>query len=159
MQNQIVERTSTKLAEKTLSDIKPQEETMLSKALNSESPEVKQKQEELNIQDSQASLENIKAYTAPNKVKDEYTYIPSSNPLNIQNIEKKKRDNYTYIPSSENILKKNQKKEDKQKYIPSQIGTNFSKTFDNSGLEAALRRADRAEQKAIQTLAGNFNSF
>lgn len=70
-----------------------------------------------------------------------------------------KRDNYTYIPSSENVIKKEEKETDVNKYIPSQIGANFTKTFDNSGLEAALRRADRAEQRALQTLAGNFDSY
>ena len=44
------------------------------------------------------------------------------------------------------------------KYIPSQLPGNVAKTFDNSGLEAALRRADRAEAKALQTLAGKFPS-
>lgn len=93
------------------------------------------------------------------KVKDNYTYIPSSVALNTRkDVKTQKRDNYTYIPSSENIIKKNQKSGDTNKYIPSQMGVKFNKTFDNSGLEAALRRADRAEQRAIQVLAGNFNN-
>ena len=33
----------------------------------------------------------------------------------------------------------------------------FVKSFDNSGLSAALRRADIAEQKALKILAGNFH--
>ena len=88
-----------------------------------------------------------------------YTYIPSQNPnpeIFANNKTVEKRDNYTYIPSSENVLKK---ENEIRKYIPSQTSANFTKTFDNSGLEAALRRADRAEQKAIQTLAGNFNNI
>lgn len=99
--------------------------------------------------------ENTLAQIKPTK--DNYTYIPSSDPINLEKEERQKRDNYTYIPSSENVLKKKQKQEDVKKYIPSQLGAKFTKTFDNSALEAVLRRADRAEQKAIQTLAGNFN--
>lgn len=90
---------------------------------------------------------------------DTNTYIPNMEPANIKPVQTQKRDNYTYIPSSENIIKKDEKDSDENKYIPSQNGAKFTKTFDNSGLEAALRRADRAEQRAIQTLAGNFNSY
>lgn len=90
---------------------------------------------------------------------DTNTYIPSSQPVKIKPTETIKRDNYTYIPSSENLLKKDEKDTNEQKYIPSQEGVKFTKTFDNSHLEAALRRADRAEERAIQTLAGNFNSY
>lgn len=93
---------------------------------------------------------------------DENKYIPDAKPVtkNAENKEEKpaKIDNYTYIPSSENVLKKNNKDENgAEKYIPSQLGAKFTKTFDNSGLSDALSRADRAERKAIQTLAGNFN--
>ena len=73
---------------------------------------------------------------------------------------KAKRDNYTYIPSSENTIQPPAKDENtKNKYIPSQIGAKFTKTFDNSNLEGALKRADRAEQKALQTLAGKFGNM
>ena len=64
-------------------------------------------------------------------------------------------DSYTYIPSQENILN-NDKMLRTEKYIPSQIGAKFTKTFDNSALESALRRADRAELKAVQILSGKF---
>ena len=57
-----------------------------------------------------------------------------------------------------NVLNKIKPEEQINKYIPSQIGAQFNKTFDNSGLEAALRRADRAEKRAISTLAGNFGN-
>lgn len=103
-----------------------------------------------------------KANTGENKnlsSPDTNTYIPSSNATKIKSPTPVKRDNYTYIPSSENLIKKDEKESDSNKYIPSQQGSQFTKTFDNSGLEAALRRADRAEQRAIQTLAGNFNSY
>ena len=59
----------------------------------------------------------------------------------------------------ENILNKKEDIQDSQKYIPSQLGAKFTKSFDNSGLADALRRADRAEQRAIQTLAGNFEGI
>ena len=78
-------------------------------------------------------------------------------PAREKKVKTEKRDNYTYIPSSENVLKDETKETDTAKYIPSQLGAKFNKTFDNSGLEAALKRADRAEQRALQTLAGNFN--
>ena len=69
-----------------------------------------------------------------------------------------KRDNYTYIPSSENKIAVEKQKENVQKYIPSQNSKVPAKTFDNSGLEAALRRADKAEQTAIEILSGNFGN-
>ena len=90
---------------------------------------------------------------------DKNTYIPNANPAKIKPAQTTKRDNYTYIPSSENVIKTNNNEGDAKKYIPSQKGAQFTKTFDNSGLEAVLKRADRAEQRAIQTLAGNFNSY
>lgn len=93
------------------------------------------------------------------QIKDEVEnkYIPSPYP-NPELFKKKveKRDNYTYIPSSENVIKKKEESTEQLKYIPSQLAANLSKTFDNSGLQAALRRADRAEMRALQTLAGNF---
>ena len=73
-----------------------------------------------------------------------------------ESVAKIKRDNYTYIPSSENLLNQNNPLQQANKYIPAQTAVKFNKTFDNSGLEAALRRADRAEKRAINTLAGNF---
>lgn len=92
--------------------------------------------------------------------------ITSTQPEQTTNIQPKiqqtraKRDNYTYIPSSENTIQPPTKDENSQnKYIPSQIGAKFTKTFDNSGLEGALKRADRAEQKALQTLAGKFGNM
>ena len=69
-----------------------------------------------------------------------------------------KRDNYTYIPSSENVLNANTPNIQINKYIPSQIGAKFTKTFDNSGLDAALKRANNAEKRALEVLSGNFNT-
>gem|GEM_PF-1587450 len=66
-----------------------------------------------------------------------------------------KRDNYTYIPSQDNVLRTPAQAQ-VNKYIPSQLPGNVGKTFDNSGLEAALRRADRAEARAVQVLSGKF---
>jgi hypothetical protein len=86
-------------------------------------------------------------------------YIPSEAQNFKDSIGNVKRDNYTYIPSSENIfVEANKSKEEFKvnKYIPSQLPGKFQKTFDNSGLEAVLRRADRAEQMAIQVLSGQF---
>ena len=87
--------------------------------------------------------------------KDNYTYIPKSDAVKNTEKEITNNDNYTYIPSSENIIK-NQNLVNK--YIPSQHGIKVVKTFDNSALNDALRRAERAEKKALQILAGNFES-
>ena len=77
------------------------------------------------------------------------------NPQQNINQENKKRDNYTYIPSQENLIK-TPVQPVVNKYIPSQKAADLVKTFDNSGLESALRKADRAEQRAMQILAGKF---
>lgn len=84
---------------------------------------------------------------------DNYTYIPSQD----SNIPKTKSeyDSYTYIPSQDSVLGKNIT-ETAQKYIPAQTPANIKKSFDNSGLASALKRADRAENNAIKILSGNF---
>lgn len=100
--------------------------------------------------------------TQPEKVVepvDKYNYVPSTQPIKVQPAKNTKRDNYTYIPSSENVIKSDKKETDTNKYIPSQKGANITKNFDNSGLADALKRADRAEQKALRTLAGDFGGY
>ncbi|MBE7703478.1 MAG: hypothetical protein E7Z89_05440 [Cyanobacteria bacterium SIG28] len=88
---------------------------------------------------------------------DNYSYIPSQNSGVIASKKiKNNNDNYSYLPSQDNVLGKPQEA-NISKYIPSQIASQFTKTFDNSGLESALRRADKAEKKAIEVLNGNFN--
>ncbi|MCQ2739991.1 MAG: hypothetical protein MJ237_07175 [bacterium] len=88
---------------------------------------------------------------------DNYTYVPSA-VNNIRNSAKpsSKNDSYSYLPSSDNILKVVSQDANLGKYIPSQNPANVVKMFDNSALESALKRADRAEQRAINVLAGNF---
>ena len=81
--------------------------------------------------------------------------IYAQNQVQQQKTEPVRRDNYTYIPSQDNVLKQAAPAQ-VNKYIPSQMAANVGKVFDNSGLESALRRADRAEERAIQTLAGKF---
>jgi hypothetical protein len=89
--------------------------------------------------------------------KDDYTYIPSSNPaVDVLKQKDSSLDNYTYIPSQENVLKKATDPAKADKYIPSQVGTKFTKTYDNSGLQKALDKADRAEKQAIEILNGKF---
>ncbi len=90
---------------------------------------------------------------------DKYNYVPSTKPVKTKTVENVKRDNYTYIPSSENVIKSEENTKDTNKYIPSQRAANINKNFDNSGLADALKRADRAEQKALRTLAGDFGSY
>ncbi len=132
-------------------------ETALSKALNSESNEV-YKDVKTNPVKEDRYINNGNQSPIEQE-KDNYTYVPNTSPVVKEKEIKSKRDNYTYIPSSDNVLKKNQNFKNTKKYIPSQQGVKFNKTFDNSGLAGALRRADRAEQLALQTLAGNFNSY
>ena len=93
---------------------------------------------------------------------ENYNYMPSQAPSKdvlAQKQEVKKRDNYTYIPSEKNVIKEQADKENVNKYIPSQRAANISKTFDNSGIDEALARADRAEQNALKILAGNFDGM
>ena len=92
---------------------------------------------------------------------DNYTYIPS--PINVIPHTKGKgnnsNDNYTYIPSSECTIKSDKINENQRKYIPSQAAANIAKNFDNSGLQSALDKAQRAENKALRILAGNFDGM
>lgn len=93
--------------------------------------------------------------------RDNYKYIPSSeNTIVKENKAQSKRDNYSYIPSQENVIKTgaNVASSQVRSYIPSQRAANIQKTFDNSGLESALARADRAEQNALKILSGNFDN-
>lgn len=86
-------------------------------------------------------------------------YIPSQESntnLAESTVKTAKRDNYTYIPSQESVFN-NPVQNQQYKYIPSQTAANIVRNFDNSGLEGALRRADRAEAKALEVLSGKFN--
>ena len=73
--------------------------------------------------------------------------------------ELQRRDNYTYIPSSENVLNKADTMGKYPKYVPAQTAAPITKTFDNSALDAAINRANRAEDRAIKILAGNFENL
>ncbi len=88
---------------------------------------------------------------------DNYTYIPSQENVIPHPIKNRGIDNYTYIPSSECTIKSDKVNENNRKYIPSQMAANIQKNFDNSGLASALDRAQRAEDKALRVLAGNFD--
>ena len=91
---------------------------------------------------------------------DNYTYIPSSENIIPHPLKKGSIDTYTYIPSSENVIPKPaHQKENERKYIPSQAAADIQKTFDNSGLQEALDRAQRAEDNALKILAGNFDGM
>ncbi len=90
---------------------------------------------------------------------DNYTYIPSQKNV-IPSDKKNIRDNYHYIPSQNNKIKTNTSKDsNKRSYIPSQRAANIQKTWDNSGMESVLAKADQAEAKAIRILAGNFDGM
>ena len=92
---------------------------------------------------------------------DNYTYIPSQENIIPPPVKADSVDNYTYIPSSDcKIQPESAEGAGKQKrYIPSQEAANISKTFDNSGIQDALARAQRAEDKALKILAGNFEGM
>ncbi len=91
---------------------------------------------------------------------DNYSYIPSQNNTIKSDVKNNKRDNYTYVPSQVSTIKSNNETNPNMRsYIPSQLGANLSKTWDNSGLQAALSRADRAEQRALKVLGGNFEGM
>jgi len=70
-----------------------------------------------------------------------------------------KLDNYTYIPSQDSVFNNSNPAQQVYKYIPSQTGIQINKTFDNSALDKALRRAERAERQALDVLAGNFGDL
>ena len=90
---------------------------------------------------------------------DNYTYIPSSKNVIPHKTKKDGVDNYTYIPSSECKIPSDKTNENQRRYIPSQAAANIQKTFDNSGLQSALDRAQKAEDKALRVLAGNFDNI
>ena len=91
---------------------------------------------------------------------DNYSYIPSQNNIIDSGIAKGKKDNYKYIPSQDSTIKtNNEKNPNTRSYIPSQLASNISKSWDNSGLQSALNRADRAEQRALKVLGGNFEGM
>ena len=97
--------------------------------------------------------EQISTIPANKSDNDNYGYIPSQDSL-LSN--KAEYDNYTYIPSQDSVL--GIKNNSMNKYIPAQTPANIKKTFDNSGLAAALKRADKAESNAIKILTGKFPS-
>ena len=97
-------------------------------------------------------------YSENEKV-DNYTYIPSSKNVIPHKTKKNGVDNYTYIPSSECKIPSDKTNENQRRYIPSQAAANIQKTFDNSGLQSALDRAQKAEDKALRVLAGNFDNI
>ena len=93
---------------------------------------------------------------APEQNANTHSYVPNQSST-VQNVNAIKRDNYTYIPSQENVLKTDQAQQNK--YIPSQLAANITKTFDNSNLKSAIKRADLAEKRAAQILSGNFAGY
>jgi hypothetical protein len=116
--------------------------------------------EEMNKMSNQAdngTLQNGNKNNTPQNTAPGYTQQSAKKAQN--NLPLQKRDNYTYIPSQENIINQMNPTTPVNKYIPSQMGLQLNKTFDNSALAAALRRADRAEKRAIDTLAGNFGNL
>ena len=104
---------------------------------------------------------NIDLNTSPEVTAiDSYSYIPSQNNTIKSDSKSGKKDNYAYIPSQDSTIKSNNETNpNARSYIPSQLAADISKTWDNSGLQAALNRADRAEQRALKVLGGNFEGM
>ena len=100
-----------------------------------------------------------------NQQVDNYNYIPNQNSqVEVkENKLEENYDNYTYIPSQDSEIKSESNEDgnvNEKKYIPAQTPVKVSeKTYDNSGLSDALKRADRAEKLAIDTLNGKFNNM
>ena len=91
---------------------------------------------------------------------DNYTYIPSQQNIIKSPAGKGKQDNYTYIPSQDSVIKSNDGNgTNVRTYVPSQAAANIQKNWDNSGLQSALDRADRAERRAEKILSGNFEGM
>lgn len=117
------------------------------------------------IQNLQAGekLKNVKNFQEVQNIQEEkidnYTYIPSQNSTIPQPIKQGKVDTYSYIPSSECTIKSDKVNENQRKYIPSQAAANIQKTYDNSGMQSVLDRAQKAEDKALRVLAGNFDGM
>ena len=95
------------------------------------------------------------------EIADSYSYIPKQDNKIKSEIAKGKTDSYTYIPSQNSVIQKknNENNSNVRTYIPSQLAANITKTWDNSGLQNALNRADRAEQRALKVLGGNFEGM
>ena len=106
-----------------------------------------------------AGLNNEVISPAQTQDSDNYTYIPSQKNT-VKQEAKTKRDNYSYIPSQNSTIQTDKEKsQNTRSYIPAQTAANISKTWDNSGLQSALSKADRAEQRALRVLAGNFDGM
>ncbi len=107
-----------------------------------------------------ANAMNPQIISVPEDAKvDNYTYVPSSENIIPRPLKSNSIDNYTYIPSSECTIKPDKGEDAKSRYIPSQRAANISKSFDNSGLQSALDRAQQAEDRALKILAGNFEGI
>ena len=94
---------------------------------------------------------------------DNYSYIPSQKNTIEAPKGKGSLDTYSYIPSQNNVINTdkngNINSSTKRTYVPSQAGANISKSWDNSALQSALARADRAEDRAYKILSGNFEGM
>ena len=94
---------------------------------------------------------------------DNYSYIPSEQNVIKRSAGKGSIDTYSYIPNQNSTVAqdKNGKinSSTKRSYIPSQAGANINKSWDNSHLQSALARADRAEDRAYKILSGDFTGM
>ena len=125
--------------------------SMTELAEKADKTEVKPMVQEIKIEEPAEEVPAV-----PEKV-DNYTYIPSSENV-LKNSAASAEKYEQYIPSPKSVFNDFNPTMDVNKYIPAQTGIKINKVFDNSGLEAALKRANNAEQKALNVLAGNFGN-
>ena len=94
---------------------------------------------------------------------DNYSYIPSQENTIKQPVRNGSADTYSYIPSQDSTIKYDSKgnlnSSTIRSYVPSQAAANISKSWDNSHLQSALDRAQRAENRAYKILSGNFDGM
>ncbi len=88
---------------------------------------------------------------------DNYTHIPNQDNQIKQSKNANSYDTYSYLPSQDSKIKVAKSK--LRTYIPSQEGAKITKTFDNSRMQSVLDKAQRAENRAIKVLKGDFEGM
>ena len=147
----IFQKLKTLLGTRPDMEERQQAEIKAAKILTVVAQELEKQQQKIQ-QPVQAVQNKTNTVTPVKQDYDNYTYIPSQDSAIPKT--KSEYDNYTYIPSQDSVF--STKNDNINKYIPAQTPANIKKTFDNSGLASALKRADRAEANAIKILSGKF---
>lgn len=109
------------------------------------------------VSDNPQSQQYVSDNTQNSDINNEELPLTSNNSENIFEVNKN-YDNYTYIPSQNSVLN-NKPKTDAAKYIPSQKPAQIPVQNDNSAMKSAFLKADKAEQKAMEILSGNYKNM